>query len=111
MKINHSFSSSDSEMDDNIEVEKDSGDENGYVNFISELTIQGNNWAGISVVLSRLEPNRTFFNVLFQMSKLFKCRISLKPRVILCSERPTPPRGRRPLPPPCRSRPGKGAGG
>ncbi|CAL8255882.1 unnamed protein product [Boreogadus saida] len=29
MKRNHSFSSSDSEMDDNIEVEKDSGDENG----------------------------------------------------------------------------------
>ncbi|CAL8247146.1 unnamed protein product [Lota lota] len=29
MKRNHSYSSSDSEMDDNIEVEKDSGDENG----------------------------------------------------------------------------------
>lgn len=30
MKRNHNYSSSDSELDDNVEVEKDSGDENGY---------------------------------------------------------------------------------
>ena len=29
MKRNHNYSSSDSELDDNIEVEKDSADENG----------------------------------------------------------------------------------
>ena len=29
MKRNHDFSSSDSELDENIEVEKESGDENG----------------------------------------------------------------------------------
>lgn len=31
MKRNHDFSSSDSELDENIEVEKESADENGYV--------------------------------------------------------------------------------
>lgn len=30
MKRNHEFSSSDSELDENIEVEKESADENGY---------------------------------------------------------------------------------
>lgn len=33
MKRSHNYSSSDSDLDDNIEVEKDSGDENGYVPF------------------------------------------------------------------------------
>lgn len=33
MKRSHNYSSSDSELDDNVEVEKDSGDENGYVSF------------------------------------------------------------------------------
>lgn len=33
MKRSHNYSSSDSDLDDNIEVEKDSGDENGYVHF------------------------------------------------------------------------------
>lgn len=32
MKRSHNYSSSDSDLDDNVEVEKDSGDENGYVN-------------------------------------------------------------------------------
>lgn len=31
MKRNHDFSSSDSELDENIEVEKESADENGLV--------------------------------------------------------------------------------
>lgn len=31
MKRNHNYSSSESDLDDNIEVEKDSGDENWYV--------------------------------------------------------------------------------
>lgn len=31
MKRNHDFSSSDSELDETIEVEKESADENGYV--------------------------------------------------------------------------------
>lgn len=30
MKRSHNYSSSDSDLDDNVEVEKDSGDENGY---------------------------------------------------------------------------------
>lgn len=33
MKRSHNYSSSDSDLDDTVEVEKDSGDENGYVNF------------------------------------------------------------------------------
>lgn len=33
MKRNHNYSSSESDLDDNVEVEKDSGDENGYVRF------------------------------------------------------------------------------
>ena len=33
MKRNHNYSSSDSDLDDNVEVEKDSADENGYVSF------------------------------------------------------------------------------
>lgn len=32
MKRSHNYSSSDSDLDDNVEVEKDSCDENGYVN-------------------------------------------------------------------------------
>lgn len=31
MKRSHNYSSSDSDLDDNVEVEKDSCDENGYV--------------------------------------------------------------------------------
>lgn len=33
MKRSHNYSSSDSDLDDNVDVEKDSGDENGYVYF------------------------------------------------------------------------------
>lgn len=33
MKRSHNYSSSDSDLDDNVDVEKDSGDENGYVSF------------------------------------------------------------------------------
>lgn len=34
MKRGNNYSSSDSDLDDNVEVEKDSGDENGYDKFI-----------------------------------------------------------------------------
>lgn len=34
MKRSHNYSSSDSDLDDNVDVEKDSGDENGYVYFV-----------------------------------------------------------------------------
>ncbi|CAB1350662.1 unnamed protein product [Coregonus sp. 'balchen'] len=37
MKRNHDFSSSDSELDENIEVEKESADENGINNSLTEL--------------------------------------------------------------------------
>lgn len=30
MKRSHTYSSSESDLDDNVDVEKDSGDENGY---------------------------------------------------------------------------------
>lgn len=37
MKRSHNYSSSDSDLDDNVDVEKDSGDENGYVCIFSAL--------------------------------------------------------------------------
>lgn len=37
MKRSHDFSSSDSELDEAIEVEKDSADESGYVGFTLRL--------------------------------------------------------------------------
>uniref|UniRef100_A0A4W5N3Z4 Hes-related family bHLH transcription factor with YRPW motif 1 n=1 Tax=Hucho hucho TaxID=62062 RepID=A0A4W5N3Z4_9TELE len=38
MKRNHDFSSSDSELDENIEVEKESADENGYVSPLGRMS-------------------------------------------------------------------------
>jgi len=36
MKRSHNYSSSESDLDDNVEVEKDSGDENGYVQYCND---------------------------------------------------------------------------
>ena len=36
MKRSHNYSSSESDLDDNVEVEKDSGDENGYVQYYND---------------------------------------------------------------------------
>lgn len=37
MKRSHTYSSSESDLDDNVDVEKDSGDENGYVTLGNNL--------------------------------------------------------------------------
>lgn len=37
MKRSHNYSSSESDLDDNVDVEKDSGDENGYVHFLYSI--------------------------------------------------------------------------
>lgn len=37
MKRSHNYTSSESDLDDNVDVEKDSGDENGYVHFLYSI--------------------------------------------------------------------------
>lgn len=92
MKRSHNYSSSESDLDDNVEVEKDSGDENGLVNLLLFLVC----FVKSSSHVVRLTDCNLFF---FFNSLLFYLSVNLIP-----TARCHPP-------PPPRFKPEKGAEG